>query len=147
MRPASPLFLVLALLAMLGVALSAGCESAVGTKCYEGEYLGCACAAGVTGYARCSGGTYAACDCSGGTPGVDASANGIDASAEASTDAGPCTVGCAFGSSCDGPAGCASGVCSSFTQQGNRCTLRCQSDSDCPAESGKCGGQKVCKVP
>jgi hypothetical protein len=137
---------VAALVALGGAVLSAGCEAAVGTRCYDGEYLGCACGPGLTGYAKCTAGTYAACECTGRTPGVDAGPD-TGGAGDAGPDSGPCTEGCAFGSPCEGPAGCASGVCASFAQQGNKCSQRCQADGDCPAESGKCGGQKVCKVP
>jgi hypothetical protein len=56
-------------------------------------------------------------------------------------------MGAAFGATCTTNADCASGLCATFMQKGQHCSVKCTSAAECPPESGGCGGQGVCKPP
>ncbi len=123
----------------LGISVVGACSNADRPACHPGEYVACPCSTG-EGWAKCVSASfgYGTCDCSAGTP-------GLDGCAPPPSFAGVCTANCPFGAPCEKSASCVTGTCATFSN-GSRCTLPCAVDGDCPCYSGKCGGQKVCKV-
>ena len=104
--------------------------------CKAGEYRACVCSDGAAGYQRCAASEdeYEACVCGGPTPGADA---GADASTGAAGYLEACTV----------DSDCQSGFCGSFPSRGDKCTLHCASDADCPAPSPGCNPKLMCRSP
>jgi hypothetical protein len=156
MRGSRPIVVLVAMLAVARIA--AGCEEDF-KECYAGDYLGCTCENGRTGYAACSAQSdYASsqCVCDGTTPGVDASRpdTGSDAALDASTgDAASCAGDagdagrkklfepCTAADECEG---CR---CESFGTKGQLCTISCTSGEQCPAPSDMCTNRGVCRPP
>jgi hypothetical protein len=88
------------------------------------------------------GGSGGATSSTGGT--TSSSTTGGSSSATSSTGTG---MGAVFGATCTVDADCASGLCASFMQKGQLCSVKCTTAAECPPESPGCGGQGVCKPP
>lgn len=119
--------------------------------CYRGEYAGCFCSSGASGYQACrvTEDGFDTCVCDGTTPGVD---GGRDASVSEATDDAASEGGATgvYLAPC-GPNGECAGVearCFDFPSKGSVCTKTCTLDADCPAPSPGCTPKNgVCRVP
>jgi hypothetical protein len=64
-------------------------------------------------------------------------------------DAGGCAVdaGGAFGDTCSGDCDCIPGRCHEFGSIGQRCTMTCSSDDQCPegSQGRRCNNMGVCR--
>ena len=106
--------------------------------CYRGEYLGCLCANGASGYQVCNvtEDGFQACVCDGTAPGLD---GGRDSSAAEASDAADVEAGeggaylapCGSNGACAG----ADAVCFEFGNKGRVCTKKCTQSAECPAPS------------
>ena len=105
--------------------------------CKAGEYRACLCEDGEAGYQRCAASEdeYDACVCGTAAPGFDAGA----------PDAAPGAA--KYLESCTTDADCQSNFCGSFPSRGDKCTLHCISDDQCPAPSPGCNPKQMCKSP
>jgi hypothetical protein len=116
-----------------------------GSTCYAGDFIACTCTNGARGYAACqpSEGLFVPCICDGKVPGARA----IDAGSD--VDAAPSKR--AFLEACTTNEECASGICQEYPNKGSRlCSNKCTqgtATTDCPAPSGGCNNQGVCKAP
>lgn len=117
--------------------------------CYRGDYVGCSCGNGRSGYQACRDAEdgYAACVCDGRTPGIDASvgdASAADASVDAPIDTGkrPLFAPCTTNDECE------SGLCFELGMGQRICTKPCTAATaatDCPAPSPGCNNKGVCR--
>ncbi len=138
-RGAAPVVLVVFAVVVLVVACTTDRPT-----CYAGEYVGCACDAGVGGYAVCRPEIdgYGPCVCDGTTPGIDAGP--ADAPVEAAATKGflePCTTN----------EECLTGLCAGVPGQSRMiCSKTCKPDTataDCPPPSTGCNAQGRCAPP
>jgi hypothetical protein len=142
-----PIVLAMPLFAVLAVVVA--CSPSY-PLCHRGEYQGCSCLGGATGYQACdvteSG--YLACTCDGTTPGVDGGRVVADASGEADAPADAASGG-AYMTPCGANDACAGAgsICSSFVGRGKICTKPCTQATDCPAPSPGCNMQGICRAP
>lgn len=140
----------------LSIAIVAG-ACASNRTCYAGDFVACTCADGRAGYAACDadGEAYGACGSCGEVPGL------TDTAASGGGGSGGGTSGGTGGSqnlttssgklgfleTCTVDEDCESGICHVYTAKGPKCTLPCQTASDCPPPSPGCNNMGVCKAP
>ena len=107
--------------------------------CYRGDFIGCACGEGESGYQACrdSEDGYSACVCDGTTPGVDAAPP--DAGADVAADNRGLFDTCETNEHCD------SGLCHLFSSLGRVCTKPCEQAEDCPERSSGCNDRGICR--
>ena len=80
----------------------------------------------------------------------DGGKNGGDGGGHTDSGGGSGEGGAAgLGQACASTAQCSAAfpICFTFKAKGKHCTKTCATNADCPAGSGGCNGQKVCKVP
>lgn len=121
--------------------------------CYRGEYVGCLCANGASGYQTCNvtEDGFQACVCDGTTPGLDGGRDASgeageagDAAGEAAAAAGAYMMPCGANGACAE----ANAVCFEFGNKGKVCTKACTQSSECPPPSPGCSAnQQICRAP
>ncbi|MBK8252819.1 MAG: hypothetical protein IPK82_09140 [Polyangiaceae bacterium] len=106
--------------------------------CYEGDYMACTCDNGQPGFAACDvdADAYGECAYCGSVPGLTIGQGGTGGSELA-----------AFMDNCTQNSDCETGLCFNYTSKGPKCTLPCESDTDCPSPSPGCNNKGVCKAP
>ncbi len=81
----------------------------------------------------------------------DDGGDGVEEDSGATEEAGAplADAGSAFGVACASKSHCSADApdCFKFNGKGKHCTKTCRHDGDCPAGSGGCNGQRVCKIP
>jgi len=127
---------------LIGLAVPVACR-VDGPPCYAGDFVGCTCSNGKTGYQSClpDEERYAACVCDGTTPGLDGSFEDADA------DVVDANTKLPFMSRCTKNEDCEANDCHLFSQQGSFCTKTCKTTEDCPAPSTGCNNRGICKAP
>jgi len=123
-----------------------------GRTCYAGDFLACTCEGGDPGFAACDTATedYGACAYCGSVPSSAAATTGSGGSGAGGSGAVGGTGGAAllgFMETCKNDADCESGNCHTYNAKGQKCTISCQTNSDCPLPSPGCNNMKVCKAP
>ncbi|MEZ4297481.1 MAG: hypothetical protein R3B70_21145 [Polyangiaceae bacterium] len=116
--------------------------------CYEGDFAACTCADGRLGFAACdtANDAFAACGSCGLLPGAPTTwvYSGSEGGAGGTATT---TALAAFMEDCTVNEDCESSLCFSYTAKGQKCTLPCTTDSDCPPPSTGCNNKGVCKAP
>jgi len=140
----------------LSLAILAG-ACAEKRACYSGDFEACTCADGRAGFAACDveGDAYGACGSCGEVPGLTGSAasggggsgGGTSGGTGGSQNLTTSSSKLGFLETCTVDEDCESGICHVYTAKGPKCTLACQTASDCPPPSPGCNNMGVCKAP
>lgn len=126
-----------------------GCSES--RTCHQGDFTSCTCDDGKAGFAACdvASDDYGACGYCGSIPGSSV-AVGVGGAGGGTATGGAGAGGAeplGFMETCKKDEDCASGQCHTYNAKGQKCTISCQTDSDCPAPSPGCNNMGVCKAP